>query len=169
LVLRNQGKYNKAEQMNRRILEGRKKALGKEHPDTLISVNNLASVLQDQGKYDDAEAMYRQILEGRKKALGNEHEDTLTTVNNLALVLQNQKKYKQAKTMHRCALEGREKTLGKEHPILFLRLLISLNGAARPRLQHNQDASLQVFPLDERLLCRPSIPVYPCCVWNTAN
>jgi hypothetical protein len=36
--------------MNRRALEGREKALGKEHPDTLTSISNLASVLQDQGK-----------------------------------------------------------------------------------------------------------------------
>jgi len=43
--------------MNRRALEGREKVLGKEHPDTLTSVNNLAFVLQDQGKYEEAEQM----------------------------------------------------------------------------------------------------------------
>jgi hypothetical protein len=31
-VLRYQGKYEEAEQMNRRALEGYEKALGKEHP-----------------------------------------------------------------------------------------------------------------------------------------
>jgi len=48
-VLQDQGKYEEAEQMNRRALEGREKALGKENSDTLTSVNNLALVLQDQG------------------------------------------------------------------------------------------------------------------------
>ena len=54
--------------MNRRALEGREKVLGKEHPDTLTSVNNLASVLQGQGKHEEAEQMNRRALEGREGA-----------------------------------------------------------------------------------------------------
>jgi hypothetical protein len=37
-VLQLQGKYEAAEEMNRRALEGREKSLGAEHPDTLTSV-----------------------------------------------------------------------------------------------------------------------------------
>jgi len=44
-MLQYQGKYEEAEQINRRALEGYEKALGKEHPNTLTSVNNLAFVL----------------------------------------------------------------------------------------------------------------------------
>ncbi|KAK0268609.1 hypothetical protein LTS00_017513 [Friedmanniomyces endolithicus] len=43
-VLQNQGKYEAAEAMNRRVLEGSEEVLGKEHPDTLASVSNLALV-----------------------------------------------------------------------------------------------------------------------------
>lgn len=53
LVLRDQRRYDEAEQMNRRALEGREKVLGAEHPDTLTSVGILALVLQDQN--EDAE------------------------------------------------------------------------------------------------------------------
>ena len=49
------GKYNKAEELDQCALEGRETVLGKEHPDTLTSVSNLASVLRDQGKYEAAE------------------------------------------------------------------------------------------------------------------
>ena len=52
LVLQYQGKYEAAETMNRRALEGREKVLGKEYPDTLTSVSNLALVLRHQGKYE---------------------------------------------------------------------------------------------------------------------
>jgi Tetratricopeptide repeat len=45
-VLRDQGKYEKAETMNRRALKGHEKILGKKHSFTLISVSNLAAVLQ---------------------------------------------------------------------------------------------------------------------------
>jgi hypothetical protein len=34
--------------------------LGKEHPDTLTIMSNLANVLGDQGKYEEAEEMHRQ-------------------------------------------------------------------------------------------------------------
>jgi hypothetical protein len=96
-----------AEEMNRRALDGREKALGKEHPDTLTSVNSLALVLERQGKYEAAEEMNRQALHGREKALGKEHPDTLTSVNDLARVLQCQGKYEAAED--RRALDGREK------------------------------------------------------------
>ena len=33
--------------------------LGKEHPETLASMNNLAGVLDSQGKYEEAERIYR--------------------------------------------------------------------------------------------------------------
>jgi hypothetical protein len=37
-------------------LDGRKKVLGPEHPNTLTSVLNLTIVLESQGKYNEAEA-----------------------------------------------------------------------------------------------------------------
>src|SRR6266498_3349774 len=44
-------------------VEGNEKVLGAEHPSTLTSLDNLASVLQDQGKYGEAEKMNRRALE----------------------------------------------------------------------------------------------------------
>ena len=41
-VLSRQGKYDEAEAMHRRALEGYEKALGLKHPDTLTSVYYLA-------------------------------------------------------------------------------------------------------------------------------
>jgi hypothetical protein len=49
--------------------------LGKEHPDTLTSMNNLAGILRDQGKYEQAEEMLRQALRLRETVLGEEHPD----------------------------------------------------------------------------------------------
>jgi hypothetical protein len=66
-----------------RVLRLRLKAQGREHPDTLTSVNNLGSVLERQGKYKEAEAIHQQALEGREKALGPEHPDMLISVRDL--------------------------------------------------------------------------------------
>ena len=45
-----QGRYSEAEPLYRRALEARERVLGTEHPDTLISVNNLAALYQAQGR-----------------------------------------------------------------------------------------------------------------------
>ncbi|KAI4264617.1 MAG: hypothetical protein L6R42_000279 [Xanthoria sp. 1 TBL-2021] len=108
-VLQYQGKYEEAEQINRRALDWYKKVLGEEHPNTLISVGNLASVLRYQGKYEEAEQIHRRALDGVEKVLGEEHPGMVTSVDNLALVLQDQGKHEEAEQMNRPALNGREK------------------------------------------------------------
>lgn len=45
--------------MHRKARELREKVLGPEHPDTLVSVNDLALSLTCQGKYREAEMLYR--------------------------------------------------------------------------------------------------------------
>jgi len=42
--------------MQRQALGLSEKVLGKEHPSTLTSMNNLSLMLRDQDKYDEAEA-----------------------------------------------------------------------------------------------------------------
>ena len=82
--------------MHRQALRLSETALGKVHPDTLASMNNLASVLSDQGKYKQAEEMHRQVLRLKETALGKEHPPTLASMNNLASVLSDQGNYEQA-------------------------------------------------------------------------
>ena len=110
------GDYTKAKSLALSSLALIEKALGQEHPDTLESMGNLASVLGSQGKYDAAEAIDRQTLQLREKALGEEHPDTLTSMGNLAWVLCQQDKYDEAEAMDRRALQLRDKALGQEHP-----------------------------------------------------
>jgi len=45
-------------------LEVRERVLGKEHPDTLLSMNNLAKLLESKGDYDCSEPLYLRALEG---------------------------------------------------------------------------------------------------------
>lgn len=71
-----------AEELSRRALYRREEALGKEHLDTVTSINNIAPVLRFQGKYDAAEEMNRRSLEGMGKVLGEEHPDTLASLKN---------------------------------------------------------------------------------------
>jgi tetratricopeptide (TPR) repeat protein len=75
--------------------------LGREHPETLTSMNNLALVLSEQGKYEEAETIHRQTLELARKVLGREHPNTLISMNNLASVLSDQGKHEEAERIHR--------------------------------------------------------------------
>ena len=50
-----QGKYEKARELELKVLDLRKEVLGPEHPDTLTSMGNVAVTYSRQGKYEDAE------------------------------------------------------------------------------------------------------------------
>ena len=58
--------------------------LGKEHPSTLMSMNNLAEVLRHQGNYEQAEEMHRQALRLRETVLGKEHPEYHTRTQHLS-------------------------------------------------------------------------------------
>jgi hypothetical protein len=75
--------------------------LGEKHPDTLLTLSNLAGVLDDQGEYEHAEEMHRQVLGLRETVLGKEHPGTSGSINNSAKVLSRQGKYEQAEEIHR--------------------------------------------------------------------
>ena len=62
--------YAEAEPLLLRTLEARERVLGKEHPDTLISVDNLADLRRDQGRYAEAEALYKRFLEAADRVFG---------------------------------------------------------------------------------------------------
>ena len=60
----------------RRALEGSKRVLGPEHPDTLTSVNNLAGCLVRLGDTASALPLFRGALEISERAIGPEHPST---------------------------------------------------------------------------------------------
>jgi len=64
------GRYAEAEPLFRLALAASEQVLGAEHPNTLVSVNNLASLLQSKGDYAEAEPLYRRALAARERVLG---------------------------------------------------------------------------------------------------
>ncbi len=63
-----QGENDQAEQLYRRSLAIREKALGPDHPDVATSLDNLAELYQAQGKYAEAEPLLQRSLAIRKGA-----------------------------------------------------------------------------------------------------
>ena len=90
--------------------------LGRDHPDTANSLNNLAGLLQDKGEYEGAEPLFRRALDIRERVLGRDHPDTARSLNNLALLLQVKGEYEKAGPMYKRALKIMEKSFGQKHP-----------------------------------------------------
>lgn len=61
--------------------------LGKGHPSTLTSINNLIEVLSRQGKYKETEEMHRQALTLMETVPGKKHLSTPMSVYYLVLLL----------------------------------------------------------------------------------
>ena len=59
-LLQDQGKLDEAAPLFREALDARRATLGDRHPDTLTSINNMASLLQAQGKLDEAAVLRRE-------------------------------------------------------------------------------------------------------------
>ena len=80
----------------------REKVLGKEHPNTLMSMYGLAEILKDQLKYEEAERLFQQILKLREKVLGTKHSDTvgsMGSMGSLEMVLRRRGKDEEAERL----------------------------------------------------------------------
>ncbi|KAF2462588.1 uncharacterized protein BDR25DRAFT_387040 [Lindgomyces ingoldianus] len=62
--------------MNRRALEGREKALGKDHPDTLTSVYCLAYLLHHRHRFKEALPLYHRAFSSYLASLRLRHLTT---------------------------------------------------------------------------------------------
>ena len=149
LAYHENGLWGEAEKLLVRLLELRQTVLGAEHPDTLTSMNNLASTYMNQGKHKEAEELQVRVLELKQTVLGTEHPDTLTTMNNLASTYMNQGKHKEAEELLVRVLELRQTVLGVEHPAT----LTTMNNLAltyQNQGRHKEAEELQVQVLELR-------------------
>jgi tetratricopeptide (TPR) repeat protein len=89
-VYRAQGDYAKALEYNGKALAIRERVLGKEHPSTAKTYNNMALVYRDQGDYTKALEYYRKANAVFLSVLGEEHpytQDTALSINKLELLM----------------------------------------------------------------------------------
>ena len=105
--------YAKAEPLLKEALEIRRKVLGREHPDTATSLNNLAELYQAMGDYAKAEPLFKEALEICQKVLGPEHPETAASLNNLALLEFDLGRSKEAGALARRASDAQHNLLSK--------------------------------------------------------
>jgi len=114
-LYQNLGQYGEAERQQVLALETRRRVLGEMHADTMMSINNMASILEQQGRESEAEVLYREAVEKRKKVLGMDHHDTLSSMGNLGNLLRDQRKFDEAEPLLRQSLDGMRRVMGPAH------------------------------------------------------
>jgi tetratricopeptide (TPR) repeat protein len=115
-LLAEQGRFEEAEPLYRRALDGFERSLGAMHPSTLSTLNGLAILLAEQGHHEEAIELFRRALDGYEGLLGAEHPASIDTTNNLANVLADAGKPDEASPLFERALKAKEAALGKDHP-----------------------------------------------------
>ncbi len=108
------GAIKQAEQAGRDAVVEAEKTFGAAHPNTAISLSNLALVLRIAKRFEESEKHYRRALAIRDKVLGAAHPTTALTMLNLADALQAQKKYAEAEKLQRIVLPLFEKVHGED-------------------------------------------------------
>jgi tetratricopeptide (TPR) repeat protein len=73
------GLYGQAEPLYQRALTVQERVLGPEHPHTLRTIHDLATLYRNQGKYEQAEPLYQRALTVQERVLGPEHPHTVAS------------------------------------------------------------------------------------------
>jgi tetratricopeptide (TPR) repeat protein len=88
---------------------------GNDDANTLVSMNNLASLHQKMGHHELARPLFEEALGAQRRTLGEEAADTLRTISNLAMLHLRTGNFSLSLELAEKALEVRQRTLGKEH------------------------------------------------------
>jgi tetratricopeptide (TPR) repeat protein/predicted Ser/Thr protein kinase len=120
------GLYPEAAKQLEAALDLRRRVLGPEHPDTLLSMHQLAMVYVNEGKFPQAEALLSETVQIRRAVSGPEHIDTIRAMNNLAVVYDGEGKYAQAEALFSQVMETVRRMLGPDDR----KTLISMNNLA---------------------------------------
>ncbi len=85
-------------------------ALGPEHPDVSLSLNNLAALYLAQGKYTEAEPLFQRALIVLTRAVGPEHPVVATMLESYARMLRVLNRHDEAEKM-----EARAQAIRAKH------------------------------------------------------
>jgi serine/threonine protein kinase/tetratricopeptide (TPR) repeat protein len=97
-------------------LADRRRILGEEHEDTILSIGNLAAYTKGLGKRDEAEPLYREALDKSRRVRGRDHAETLTYLGGIGLFLIDMGKLSEAEPLLRESLDSRRRVLGEDNP-----------------------------------------------------
>jgi stress response protein SCP2 len=98
-----------------RILAINEKKLGKDHPDLVTNLDDLAEIYSAQERYKEAESLYQRSLEINEKAFKNDTK-LAQSLENLADLYYQQERYGDAEPLYQRSLKIKKIVSGNNHP-----------------------------------------------------
>ncbi|MBO3675523.1 tetratricopeptide repeat protein [Streptomyces sp. NEAU-YJ-81] len=114
--LHGQGQLSQATQYAHRSATTSARLNGEDHPETLISRNNLAGAYESAGDLGRAIPLYERTLTDRVRVLGEDHPETLISRNNLASAYESAGDLGRAIPLYERTLTDSVRVLGEDHP-----------------------------------------------------
>ncbi|WP_030205197.1 FxSxx-COOH system tetratricopeptide repeat protein [Streptomyces sp. NRRL S-87] len=115
-ILRSQGRFVEAKELDEVTLERQVTALGPSHPHTYMTTSGLAMDLGALGQYGKAMELATAAHNGFSQIFHEAHPRTLAAANNRALNLRMVGRYKDAYNIDEEVYRLRQEVLGPEHP-----------------------------------------------------
>ncbi|MFZ0848423.1 MAG: CHAT domain-containing tetratricopeptide repeat protein, partial [Hyphomicrobiaceae bacterium] len=115
-VRHHEARYIDAEHLFQQALGLLEKALGPNHMNVAVTLNNLSLVYKEQGRLTLAEAPLRRALSIQEKQFGPNSIFIAAMLNNLGEVNRRMGRYAEAETLYRREQQISETALGPDHP-----------------------------------------------------
>jgi eukaryotic-like serine/threonine-protein kinase len=112
----NLGLYGEADPLYQAALEGQRRLLGEEHPETLQTSGDLFTLRWLQGRLEEAEEGFVKTLEAKRRLLGDTDPSTLGSINSLANLFLIRGRYGEAEELYHQAYQTRARVQGQDHP-----------------------------------------------------
>ncbi|KAH7021100.1 uncharacterized protein B0I36DRAFT_333783 [Microdochium trichocladiopsis] len=146
-------RFNDAEELDVQVLEFRRRTLGQDHLDTLLSMSALARTLLQQGRWGESEGLLLQALERSKRIRGQDHPNTLLLMSDLALAIRNQGRWDEAEGLQLQVLESSKRIHGQDHPTT-LAIMSNLTSTLfeQGRLDEAEELQVQIVESSKQLL-----------------
>jgi tetratricopeptide (TPR) repeat protein len=135
------GRRDQAAVMLEQVLAGARHQLGEDHPNTLLTMGNLARVYRESRQFEKALSLSQRTLDLKRVKLGEDHPDTLNELAALAVVFDQAGQLDRAMPLYEQVLQLRRAKLGNDHP----NTLLSMNGLAQARRKNGELAKAEVL------------------------
>ena len=111
-----QKRFTEAEGLMRQSIEICKKALPKDHSETLMQMKELATLLIEQERWSEAESVLEEVVERSDRVLGKSAMISLDAASNLAATYLRLGRLGEAEKVMQDTLVAQKKGLGDNHP-----------------------------------------------------
>jgi tetratricopeptide (TPR) repeat protein len=112
------GRTDEAETSFRGLLGDLEAALGADHPEVAVALNNLAAIVQSRGAVVEAVSLYRRVIAVKEARFGAGSPALAVPLNNLGTALLAQGRADEATAVHERALGLLEPAVEADHPNL---------------------------------------------------